>query len=109
MGIWKDYQDLEDSLSLTELNATLAAKRDSDYQQQKFQAALKGVDLDKESSRSNEPKSFQEYASSVLSKKAGISNDDILSLQGEFAEKAGIGIGMGIDAEMYDAAGNRVY
>lgn len=66
--MWKDYDELESSLSMAELNATLAAKRDSDYQQQKFHAALQGVDLDKSSGRSEGPKTFQDFATKVKEK-----------------------------------------
>lgn len=41
LGIWKDYEDLETSLSMPELMATLAAKRELDYAEKKFFAAIR--------------------------------------------------------------------
>jgi hypothetical protein len=42
LGIWKDYEDLESSLSMPELSETLNAKREESYNERKFLAALKG-------------------------------------------------------------------
>ena len=49
LGIWKDYDELESSMSMPEIMATLKVKRDLDYSQKKFLAAMQGVDLDKAS------------------------------------------------------------
>ena len=46
LGIWKDYDDLEKSLSMPELLVTLESKRELDYSEKKFLAAIQGVDLD---------------------------------------------------------------
>jgi hypothetical protein len=56
LGIWKDYNELELSLSMPELMATLESKRDLDYQEKKFLAAIQGVDIDKNSGKSSENK-----------------------------------------------------
>ena len=40
LGIWKDYQDLEESLSMPELMTTLSSKRELDYEEKKFLAAI---------------------------------------------------------------------
>lgn len=47
--MWDNYEDLEEKLSLDELMATLEAAREREHRQNKFMAALKGVDLDAES------------------------------------------------------------
>jgi hypothetical protein len=95
LGIWKDYEDLESSLSMPELVATLSAKRDLDYQEKKFLAAIQGVDLDKQSGKSKD-NAWEEMKARVFSK--GKTNDpnDIVSFQGVKAQQAGFGIGMGI-------------
>ena len=54
IGIWKNIEDLEDNLSLPELNAILGASRDREYRQNKFAASLKGIDLDKISAEQNQ-------------------------------------------------------
>lgn len=45
MGHWKNFEELEDSLSLEEIQVLLDAQRKAEFQKQKFAAALKGVDL----------------------------------------------------------------
>jgi ribosomal protein L12E/L44/L45/RPP1/RPP2 len=46
LGHWKDYDELESSLSMPELAATLNAMYESERRRQKFMAALQGVDID---------------------------------------------------------------
>lgn len=48
LGHWKDYEELESSLSMPELAATLKAMYESERRRQKFMAALQGVNLDGE-------------------------------------------------------------
>jgi len=102
--MWKDYEELEHSLSMAELNATLAAKRDADYQQQKFHAALQGVDLDSQSGKpeDEEPKTLQDIANKMAAKETGTSTSDIVTLRGAEAMSAGIGIGNGLDYEIVE-------
>lgn len=94
IGIWKDYEDLESSLSLPELTATLNAKRDLDYKEKKFLAAIQGVDIDKDSGKGNE---WEELKARVFSKGKAANANDITALQGQNAAKAGFGIGLGLD------------
>lgn len=94
LGIWKDYEELELSLSMPELVLTLSSKRDLDYQEKKFLAAIQGVDLDKNSSKGNE---WEQMKARVFSNNGTTDPNDVLSLQGQNAAKAGFGIGMGLD------------
>ena len=98
LGIWKDYDELESSLSMQELTATLTIKRELDYSDKKFSAAMQGVDLDKNSGKGNE---WEDMKARVFSKGAAKDGNDILALQGANAERAGFGIGMGLDYESY--------
>jgi hypothetical protein len=98
LGIWKDYEELESSLSMQELTATLQIKRELDYSDKKFSAAMQGVDLDKNSGSGNE---WEDMKARVFSKGATTNGNDILALQGMNAEKAGFGIGLGLDYETY--------
>jgi hypothetical protein len=98
LGIWKDYDELESSLSMQELTATLTIKRELDYSDKKFSAAMQGVDLDKNSGSGNE---WEDMKARVFSKGKAVDGKDILALQGTNAEKAGFGIGMGLDYESY--------
>lgn len=96
LGIWKDYEELEKSISMPELLSTLSAKRDLDYQEKKFLAAMQGVDLDKESGKQN---AWEEMKARVFSKGKTDNPNDIMALQGNAAKKAGFGIGLGLDYE----------
>lgn len=72
LGNWKSYEELEDELSLDELLATLNAYRDQKREEQKFLAALQGVDLSESTPA------------------------DITHLSGYDAAQQGFGIGMGL-------------
>ena len=97
LGIWKDYQELEKSLSMPELLATLASKRELDYEEKKFLAAIQGVDLEGEQDRGQQE--WENMKARVFSGGATSDSKDVLSLQGQNAQKAGFGIGMGLDYE----------
>lgn len=96
LGIWKDYEELEMSLSIQELTAILERKREMEYDDKKFMAALQGVDLDQQSGKQN---AWEEMKTRVFS--GGATNDpnDITAYQGATAQKAGFGIGMGLTYE----------
>jgi hypothetical protein len=97
LGIWKNYDDLEKSLSMPELMAILSSKRDLDYEEKKFLAAIQGVDLEKNSDRGQ--KEWEDLKARVFSGGKATDSNDVLSLQGQNAKKAGFGIGMGLDYE----------
>lgn len=99
LGIWKDYEELERSLSMPELTAILNIKRDKDYQDKKFLAAMQGVDLDKQSGKQN---AWEEKKAKFFS--GGLTSDgsDVLALKGANAARAGFGIGMGLDYQRID-------
>jgi hypothetical protein len=99
LGIWKDYAELEESLSLSEIIAIISSKRDLDYQEKKFFAAIQGVDLDDNSSSDRGQKEWENMKARVFSRGATNDSNDVLSLQGQNAKKAGFGIGMGLDYE----------
>lgn len=48
LGIWKNFQDIEESLSLPELEAIVTAARDKEMRHHRFMAALKGINLDED-------------------------------------------------------------
>ena len=99
LGIWKDYEELERSLSMSELMITLEAVRDLDYSEKKFLAAMQGVDLDAESGKDRGQKEWEDMKARVFSGGQTGDSNDVLSLQGINAQKAGFGIGMGLDYE----------
>lgn len=96
LGIWKDYEDLESSLSMPELSETLNAKREESFSQRRFMAALKGIDLEGNSQKPEE-NAWEKLKNKVFNK--GGDPNDVTSLRGQKAAKAGFGIGMGLSYE----------
>jgi hypothetical protein len=99
LGIWKDYQELELSLSMPELMSTLEVSRELDYAEKKFMAAIQGVDLDAQSGKGKGQQEWEDMKARVFSGGQTSDSNDILSLQGPKAQKLGFGIGMGLDYE----------
>lgn len=95
LGIWKDYEELELSLSMPELMAILESKRELDYEEKKFLAAIQGVDLDKNKAKEEDP--WTRLKNKVFNQ--GRDDKDILTFKGDKARRAGFGIGMGLDYE----------
>jgi hypothetical protein len=96
LGIWKNYEELESSLSIPELMAVIGSKRELDYEEKKFLAAIQGVDIDKGANKQNE---WENLKARVFSKGKTNDGNDVLALQGATAKKAGFGIGFGLDYE----------
>lgn len=71
-GKWKNFEDLEENISLPELEAMLKAIRDKEYREQKFAAALQGHDLDE---NTQEETSFDKVKRRVEAKLAGVSEE----------------------------------
>lgn len=82
---------------MPELMSILVASREKQHENHKFFAALKGIDLDKESSNSSNRDPWEDMKARVFSRGQTENSDDILSLQGFNASKAGFGIGMGLE------------
>jgi len=82
---------------MPELVAILEAKNSQEYESRKFMAALQGVDLDTSDTSNNK---WEEIKARAYSKGATSDPNDILALQGKAAERAGFGIGMGLDYEV---------
>jgi len=97
LGIWKDYQELETYLSMPELMVTLEVIRELDYSEKKFLAAIQGVDLDGDKNQNKGQKEWEDMKARVFSGGKATDSNDVLALQGVNAQKAGFGIGMGLD------------
>lgn len=96
IGIWKDFEDLESSLSLQELTAIVNKKREMDYSDKKFAAAMQGVDLDKESGKPKDDP-WEAMKRRVFGGQRSSDPNDVTNLRGKNAVQAGFGIGMGLD------------
>ena len=97
LGIWKDYYELEKSLSMPELMTTLSSKRELDYQEKKFLAAIQGIDLDTAAGSERGQKEWEDMKARVFSRGKTNDSNDVLSLQGPKAKQLGFGINMGLD------------
>ena len=99
LGIWRDYEDLESSMSMPELLATISFKRELDYEEKKFLAAIQGVDLDKNNRGSGSGEgqdAWEAMKARVFSGGKTSDPNDIVSFQGNKAAKAGFGINNGL-------------
>ena len=83
---------------MPELMAILTAQQEQDYENKKFFAALKGVDLD--SNKEEGSSTWEEIKARAYQKATGVDANDVVSLQGGAAARAGFGIGMGLDYEV---------
>lgn len=101
LGIWKNYDELELSLSIPELMSILSTNRELNNEEKKFLAAIQGIDLEGSSSdgKPKGQKEWEDLKARVFSKGKASDSNDILALQGQNAKKAGFGIGMGLDYE----------
>lgn len=95
-GIWKNFDELESSISMPELLLIISTKRELDYDAKKFNAALQGVNLDEQTGQRN---AWEDLKARVFSKGQTSDSNDILSLQGQNAQTAGFGIGLGLEYE----------
>lgn len=100
IGIWKNYEELEKSITIQELMYILNTKRELDYTEKKFLAALQGVNLDEGQEETKGQKEWEDLKARVYSRGMATDSNDILALQGVNAQQAGFGIGMGIDYEV---------
>lgn len=80
---------------MDELTAVLEASRDNTHEERKFFAALKGVDLDKESGGRSKGSgnAWEDMKARVFSGGAAKDARDIVSLQGATGKKAGMTVG----------------
>ena len=84
---------------MAELTFILEASRDAEYNRQKFAAAMKGVDLDKETGRDKRPRvgkkasTFEDIQARAASGGMAQDANDILSLQGQYGARKGFQMG----------------
>jgi hypothetical protein len=76
-GSWKNYDELESSLSLPELILTLGAMRKKDFDDKKFFAAMKGVDL--ESNKEDPLQMARERNAAKENITKGVHPDDVIA------------------------------
>lgn len=84
-GTWKNFDDLESNLTREELYELLSKARELKYDNYKFMAALKGIDLEKDAQK----KKFDEVKSRALAKARNLSEEqEELSIVGILVEES---------------------
>ena len=88
---------------MPELTYILITQREKDYEDKKFLAAMQGVDLDANvknpEGKERGQKEWEDMKARVFSQGQTSNSNDVLSLQGANATKAGFGVGLGLDYE----------
>lgn len=69
MGKWKNFQEIEESLSLPELEHVVTAAREKEMRNNRFMAALKGVNLDEDTAVDK----VEEMKRRIEAERAGVS------------------------------------
>lgn len=77
-GHWKNFDDLEESLTLPELYELYGAIKDREYREMKVVAAMNGVDIEEDSKE--KVKSFEDVKREAEAKRAGFKNADDFAL-----------------------------
>ena len=75
LGHWKNIEEMENNLCLAELEAILDASREREFRQQKFAAALKGVDLGEPDGK--DVPTFDDIKNRAKAKLAGKSEEEV--------------------------------
>lgn len=74
LGLWKNIEELEASITLEELQQILDASREQQYRKNKFMAGLKGINLDE---ASNPQDKFDEISRRAEAKLSGKSEEEL--------------------------------
>lgn len=69
IGNWKNIEELEECLTLEELELVVSTAREREDRLMKFYAAFKGVDLDKQQEKSNRFEEIERRAQARLTGK----------------------------------------
>lgn len=83
LGIYKNIEELEESISLDELEAILTAHQEQQYTNRKFAAALKGINLDDEVKDEQEDR-FEIIRARAEARLAGKSEQELEKSEYEF-------------------------
>jgi hypothetical protein len=96
LGHWKDYNELEESLSMPELSATLKSMYKVENRKNKFMAAMQGHEFDMDSTDSDpdaKPSTFLEIQARAMAKMTG-NKEQAKALEYGFLPEEGTGYTM---------------
>lgn len=91
IGHWKNFDELEENLSLAELEAILDAERKRQHSKHRFMAMLKGIDLDSAAAKSEEGDPFERAKAKAEAMQRGLSEEEY-----EFDD-----MGLGFESDEY--------
>ncbi len=83
-GNWKNFEELEDAISLPELEAMIKARRNYDATKQRFLAALKGIKMDEPNQSSDK---FNEVKRRALAKQNNMTEEQVQLLEAGFTQE----------------------
>jgi hypothetical protein len=95
LGIWKSFEELEENISLPEMNAIHEARIKEDYEHKQFLAAIKGIEMPDYNTGGD---TFEDVKRRALGDDPD--TNDIANLKGALAAKEGFGVGYGIGYEV---------
>ena len=72
--MWKNLDELEDNITLDEMEAIISTIRDKQERDQKFLAAIQGINLDESGEASSE---FEDVERRVRARLAGKSEEEV--------------------------------
>lgn len=70
LGHWKNFEEIEENICLPELEMIIDAAREAQYNQNKFLAALKGVNLEE-----GKPNRVEEIKNKLRAEASGMSEE----------------------------------
>lgn len=77
MGIWKNFEDLEESLTIAEMYILLKQMTRDENERRKFDAALQGIELNIDEVDEEGGKSFEDVKRAAQAKLTGQSEEAI--------------------------------
>lgn len=75
LGIWKDFEEMEMTLTMEELGHILNAKSRQDMRHWKFQASLKGINLDDKEDGEETQQTVETKMREMQARAAGVDKD----------------------------------
>jgi hypothetical protein len=97
LGIWKNFDELEENMSMPELISVVNAMTEKDFEDKKFFAQIEGIDID---SGSSNGKTFEDIRREALGDDP--TTNDIVNLKGKLAKETGFGVDQGLMYEVWD-------
>lgn len=102
LGRWKNFDELEELLTLKELEAIIEALREQKQSDQRFAAALQGVNLN-ENEGEETGDAIVRKAEAEIARRTGKTPDGVpedLATLGSSKEGFGVGMGLGYATEL---------